>query len=170
MKICIQDLRDYTEGLLRYKWVDLKDVYDSEDLNEIVFNYLNERTEETGELHEEWFIADYENFPNLGEYPGPEAIMETAKVVENYDWRVVKAFIEYEGVEYLENFEEKYRGIFESEKDFAYEDIQNHYDLEKMMGNLAIYFDYEAYGHDLFINDFYSVKIAPCEIAVFSRY
>ena len=170
MKICIQDLRDYNEGLLRYKWVDLKDIYDSEDLNEIIFDYLRERTAETGELHEEWFIADYENFPNLGEYPGLEAVMETAKVVENYDWRVVKAFIEYEGVEYLENFEEKYRGIFESEKDFAYEDIQNHYDLEKMMGNLAIYFDYEAYGHDLFINDFYSVKIAPCEIAVFSRY
>jgi antirestriction protein len=170
MQICIQDLRDYTEGLLRYKWVDMKEVTDLDELQEIVFNYLDERTKKTGELHEEWFIADYEDFPNLGEYPGLEAVIEVAEVVKNYDCRTVKAFIEYEGVEYLENFEEKYRGIFESEKDFAYEDIQSHYDLEKMMGNLSIYFDYESYAHDLFINDFYSVKIAPCEIVVFSRY
>lgn len=156
MQICIQDLRDYNEGFLRYKWVDLGKVYDLEDIQEIISNYLKERTDETGELHEEWFIADYEDFPNLGEYPGLEKVMEVAELVENYDWKVVQAFIEYEGIEYIENFEEKYRGIYESEKDFAYEDIQSHYNLEKMMGDLSIYFDYEAYGRDLFINDFFS--------------
>ena len=169
MQICIQDLRDYNEGLLRYKWVDLSRVYDLEELQEIVSSYLDERTKETGELHEEWFIADYEDFPNLGEYPGLESVMEVAALVENYDWRVVKAFIEYEGIEYLDNFEEKFRGIYESEKDFAREDIQSHYNLEKMMGVLSMYFDYEAYAIDLFINDFFFVKIAPCEIAVFCR-
>jgi len=170
MQICIQDLRDYSEGLLRYKWVDMDRVYDIEELQEVILSYLNERTKKTGELHEEWFIADYDDFPDLGEYPGLETVMEAAKLVENYDWRTVQAFINYEGIEYIENFESKYRGIFESEKDFGYEDIKNFYDLEKMMGELSIYFDYEAYAHDLFINDFYSVKIGPCEIAVFSRY
>ena len=37
MKICIQDLRDYNEGLLRYQWVDMKEITDLDELQEIIF-------------------------------------------------------------------------------------------------------------------------------------
>ena len=66
----------------------------------------------------------------------------------------------------LDNFEEAYCGEWDSEEDFARHIIEDCYNLElkiaeyllnklnmkqKMMGNLANYFDYEAYGRALFL-------------------
>ena len=50
----------------------------------------------------------------------------------------------------LDNFEEAYCGEWDSEEDFARHIIEDCYNLEKMMGSLAKYFDYKAFARELF--------------------
>ena len=45
-------------------------------------------------------------------------------------------------------------GEYDSEEDFARHIIEECYNLEKMMGNLANYFDYEAFARKLFMYDY----------------
>ena len=68
--------------------------------------------------------------------------------------RLALDFIDW-GCEELEHFEDCYVGEFDSEEDFAREEVNNCYDLEKMMGHLANYFDYEAYARELFKDEYY---------------
>ena len=51
----------------------------------------------------------------------------------------------------LDNFEEAYCGEWDSEEDFARHIIIECYDIERSMWNLARYFDYEAFGRELFM-------------------
>jgi len=66
-------------------------------------------------------------------------------------------------MEYLNNltsswsktdFESSYRGYYESERDFAEELLSETGELGEIPERLQMYFDYEAYAHDLFIDDF----------------
>ena len=63
-------------------------------------------------------------------------------------------FIEWD-CEKLEHLEECYVGEYDSEEDFAREIVNDCYDLEKLMGHLSDYFDYNAYARDLFMYDYY---------------
>ena len=54
----------------------------------------------------------------------------------------------------LDNFEEAYCGEWDSEEDFARHIISESYNLESEMGDLARYFDYEAFGRELFMYDY----------------
>ncbi len=54
----------------------------------------------------------------------------------------------------LADFEEAYCGEWDSEEDFARHIIDECYNIEKMMGSLANYFDYEAYARELFLYDY----------------
>ena len=54
----------------------------------------------------------------------------------------------------LDNIEEAYCGEWDSDEDFARHIIEECYNLEKMMGSLANYFDYEAFVRELFNWDY----------------
>lgn len=56
-------------------------------------------------------------------------------------------------------------GKFESEEAFADYIISECYDLDRMMGDLSFYFDYERYARDLFMTDY-----TFCDGHVFSNY
>ena len=62
----------------------------------------------TGELHEEWFITDYEEFVNLGEYPSLEDIEKAARLTSEYGWEAVAEYYGYN--QSLDDFEEAYQG------------------------------------------------------------
>ncbi|WP_289641033.1 antirestriction protein ArdA [uncultured Muribaculum sp.] len=47
-----------------------------------------------------------------------------------------------------------YNEGFISEEDFARHIVEECYNLEKTMGDLARYFDYEAFGRELFMYDY----------------
>lgn len=55
----------------------------------------------------------------------------------------------------VDEFEEAYQGQYETEQDFAESLISECYDLKKMMGNLAYYFDYKRFSNDLFSSDYH---------------
>ena len=119
MRIAITDLKDYNEAILRFEWLDLS-IHDTvESIGEYIAEFLKKRSKETKSLHEEWFVTDYEEFIDLGEYPSLEDIETAVALSKQYDWQTVKAY--YESNRSFDDFEEAYQGIHESEEDFAQE-------------------------------------------------
>ena len=43
---------------------------------------------------EEWMVSDYDEFPNLGEYPGVAALAKVAGLLEDHDAEIVQAAFE----------------------------------------------------------------------------
>lgn len=71
---------------------------------------------------------------------------------DKYDNDAVDDYMEFK--DSLDNFEEAYCGEWDSEEDFARHTVEEYYDIERMMGSLANYFDYEVYRRELFNWDY----------------
>ena len=56
MRIAITDLKDYNEAILRFEWLDLEQHYTVDEIGGYIKAFLDRRSKETGELHEEWFV------------------------------------------------------------------------------------------------------------------
>jgi antirestriction protein len=67
-------------------------------------------------------------------------------------------------------FEDSYQGEWPGKIAYAEYIIDECYDLEKTMGNLANYFDYESFARDLFIDGHWSVDAGNNTIYVFQDY
>ncbi|MCK5283495.1 MAG: antirestriction protein ArdA [Nanoarchaeota archaeon] len=167
MKIAITDLKDYNESILRFEWLDLEEVSSKDEIGDFIENFLAKRSKETKELHEEWFVTDYEEFVDLGEYPNLEDIETAVKLGQEYGWETVSAY--YSCYHEFEHLEEAYVGTYKDEEDFAYELAQDIYS-EEQLGPLSIYIDWEKYARDLFIGDYYSEKLENYKIVVFRRW
>jgi antirestriction protein len=166
MKIAITDLKDYNEAILRYEWLDLEQCSSKDDIAAFIQNFLDKRSKETGELHEEWFVTDYEEFTNLGEYPDLDDVEQAVKLSLEHGWEVVAVY--YGMNQNFDDFEESFNGIHDNEEDFAY-DIANDIYSEEQLGVLSSYIDWEKYARDLFISDYYSEELGGGEVAVFRR-
>lgn len=166
MKIAVTDLKDYVEGILRFEWLDLEECQTAEEISKFISQFLGKRSKETGQLHEEWFVTDYEEFVNLGEYPNLEEMEKAIKLSLEHGWEAVDKYYGYN--QQLDDFEEAYNGIWESEEDFAYELAQDIYSKEQL-GVLDIYIDWEKFARDLFIGDYTSEKMSDYKVVVFRR-
>jgi len=146
--------RKYNEGSLFGMWVDLTACADYEEFIEVC--HMLHADEEDPEL----MFQDYECFPEswYSESGIDEDTFDKIIKFANLDEEKQEAYEEYLksfNDEDFSEFEEKYCGKWDSEKDFAEHVIEESYNLEDMMGRLASYFDYEAYATDLFIEDYY---------------
>jgi antirestriction protein len=121
---------------------------------------------------EEWAIHDYDGFGGykINEYTSVDELVRLTEVIDEN----AEAFLLYAsdvGLDYaIENFEEAFQGEHDSELDFTYQLVDDLGYLEQMPENLRGYFDYEAFKHDLFINDYTSERLDNGNVAVFSRY
>lgn len=112
------------------------------------------------EADPELMYQDHTNIPDslyqesMGE-KGFSKIMEYREMCEEYNVFAVDDFLEWLSPEDLERMPDAYVGVYDSPEDFAVEKADEDFNLEKMMGNLVDYFDYEAYARDLFINDYH---------------
>ena len=144
----------YNSGNLGGMWVNLS-TFDSYD-DFINFCQAIHADEEDPEL----MYQDFANIPNslyhesMGE-EGFEKIMEYCELCDEYGVSAVSDFLEFYSPEDLDNMQDSYAGVYDSEEDFAREIVNDCYDLDKMMGSLACYFDYEALARDLFISDYH---------------
>lgn len=136
-EICVQCLECYNNSKLIFKWYDIVNFDTIEAMYEDFYK-------EHDKTHEELMIADYSDFPNMGEYPAFEEINEVIKLMNNFDSDAVKVFIEH-GYDPAD-FEELYQGQYDSMVDFAEEFVNSCYSLEDP---LASYFDYEGFARDL---------------------
>lgn len=134
-------------------WIDLTTFYDYDDF--LNFCYAIHADEEDPEL----MFQDYEAFPKKWydessfDEDSFEAVREYSDMCDKYSPDAVDAFIDW-GCEELEHFEDCYVGEYDSEEDFARHIVDECYNLEREMGDLAHYFDYEAFGRYLFMYDY----------------
>lgn len=142
----------YNDGSLCGLWIDLStfDCYD----DFITFCQAIHADEEDPEL----MAQDYENFPREWYNEGFisrsdfDNIIEFVELSDKHSRAAVEDYMEFN--DSLSDFEDAYCGEWDSEEDFARHIVNECYDIERMMGNLANYFDYEAYGRELFMYDY----------------
>ena len=144
----------YNEGNLGGMWVNIS-TFDSYD-DFINFCKAIHADEEDPEL----MYQDFANIPDslyhesMGEKEFNN-IAEYCELCDDYSVSAVYDLLEIFRPEDLDRMADAYMGVYDSEEDFARETVNDCYDLEKMMGNLADYFDYEAFARDLFMGDYH---------------
>ena len=152
-RIYVASLADYNEGTLYGKWIDL-DGKSAEEITEEVQEML--KASPSDSIAEEWAIHDYEGI-KCEEYDYFEDIAEKVSILEQLSGDELDAyplFVANYGVTDLEKFEDAYRGKWDSEREYAEEYIDSTGLLRDAEKLLSDYFDYEAFAHDLFINDY----------------
>ena len=144
----------YNSGNLSGMWVDVSTFDDYEDF--VNFCLAIHADEEDPEL----MYQDFENMPDslyhesMGEKEFNQ-IAEYCELCDEYSVEAVDDFLEWDSTEDLDNMHDAYVGVYDSREDFAREIVSDCYDIENIMGNLACYFDYEAFARDLFMGDYY---------------
>ena len=144
----------YNSGNLSGMWVNVSTFDDYEDFENFCLAIHADESEP------ELMYQDYENMPDslyhesMGEKEFNK-IAEYCELCDDYGVSAVDDFLEWYSPEDLDNMNDAYAGVYDSKEDFAREIVNGCYDLEKMMGNLADYFDYEALARDLFLGDYH---------------
>ena len=144
----------YNSGNLSGMWVNVSTFDDYEDF--VNFCLAIHADEEDPEI----MYQDFENMPDslyhesMGEKEFNK-IAEYCELCDEYSVDAVDDFLEWDSPEDLDNMHDAYVGVYESREDFAREIVSDCYDIENIMGNLACYFDYEAFARDLFMGDYH---------------
>ena len=144
----------YNSGNLSGMWVNVSTFDSYEDF--VNFCYAIHADERDPEL----MYQDFENMPDslyhesMGEKEFNK-ISEYCELCDDYGVSAVDDFLEWYSPEDLDNMNDAYAGVYDSKEDFAREIVSDCYDIENIMGNLACYFDYEAFARDLFMCDYY---------------
>ena len=144
----------YNSGNLGGMWVNVSTFESYEDFEN--FCKAIHADEEDPELM-------YQDFVNMSrslyhESMGEEEfnnLLEYCELCDEYNVSAVDDFLEWFSPEDLDRMDDAYVGVYDSKEDFAREIVSDCYDIEKMMGNLAYYFDYEAFARDLFMGDYH---------------
>ena len=154
-EIYVACLSAYNSGHLHGAWIDA--TLDESDIYAAIQAMLVKSPVAGAE---EWAIHDYTDFGNniLSEYSGVDAVQAKATFINEHG-SIAIALLEYysdlqDATDALENF---YHGEWNSELDFATEFFHEmHHDISD---GVLFYIDYEAFGRDLFINDFFSLEV-----------
>ena len=142
--------RKYNEGSLFGAWIDLAKCSDYDEFIDVC-KILHQDEEDP-----EFMYQDFEGFPEMWYC---ESCMDEAtfdKIVAYADMdnkEAFEAFVNATGEDDMEMFKERYVGKYESKEDFAYEMVDELYNLDEH-GVIGQYFDYKAYAYDLFHEGF----------------
>lgn len=151
--VYVSTYHKYACGNLDGEWVCLQD-FDSYD--DFISRCLAIHADEADP---ELMFQDFEGFPeqwysecSLDEDHFND-IIAFADLADVYGSDTVTEFVNL-GIDSLDRFTDYYYGKYSSELDFAYEVAEEYFDFDKF-GQLACYFDYEAFARDIFISDFH---------------
>ena len=143
-QIYVACLAAYNSGTLHGEWITPATTKDElqEQINKIL------KSSPVADA-EEWAVHDYNDFPNLGEYPDLDKIIEVQEAITEHGADVVHGFLENWSVEDLAHIGDAYYGTYASFSDFA--EQLAHDTIEGLNDNstLARYFNYEAFERDL---------------------
>ena len=142
----------YNEGSLYGMWIDISSFNDYDEC--INFCMAIHADEEDPELMAEDFAAFPDAWYNEGFISEEDFdnILEYSDMCDKHGADAVNDYLEFHDT--LDSFEEAYCGTWDDEEDFARHIIGECYNLESELGDLARYFDYEAFGRDLFMYDY----------------
>jgi antirestriction protein len=122
---------------------------------------------------DEWYIGDYDEFPNLGEHADLsriEAIAEILAGLPEHSREAFIAFVKYQGADYAENFEEAYNGEYESIGQYAYELLADVYsgEIKALPEYIANHIDWDSVGRDLELSgDYWTLATGSGGVWVF---
>ncbi len=149
------------ERALGSKWLDFDDF---DDWDEIEEELKNEGFELDG-IDEELFVQDIEGIPTDSknwDNTHPQEIFELIKksgiLDDDYKYELMEAYCEIRSFDEWSSLVEEYEDNWDRDivfyqgqdmYDVAYNLVNECYDLEKMLGNLVSYFDYNAFARDL---------------------
>lgn len=158
-RIYVGTYAKYNEGSIFGKWMDLSDYSDSEEF------YAACRELHSDEEDPELMFQDHESIPSalISESWLADNIFEIIEAVSNLNDTQQEAFgvwlnftssdIASEDIDDLiSSFEDEYQAEYKDEEDFAYEIVEQCYELPEFA---KTYFDYEKFARDLFIGDYW---------------
>jgi antirestriction protein len=150
MQIYVACLAAYNAGRLHGAWIDV-----DADADAMAADVAAMLAKSPIPGAEEYAVHDYDDFPNMGEYPGFDAIAETAALVEiaadiglsaDDFVRVAKNW-HGDAADIRDALENLFCGVYDSFRDFADELADDL--LHNVPDDAARYFDYDAHAHDL---------------------
>ena len=165
--ICLNELSNYNNGELVYKWFHLDNYTCSEDFWEAVNEWLESCPHPYGEegVCEEWNLADVEGIPAefYGNYSfDAEKFYEYKELADEIGKERLEAYLDI--FNQLPESSEEFNEKFFCETEFTYGDSNAFYGeigfelaelneiTSQLPEHLSSYFDYEAYGRDAYIN------------------
>ena len=170
------NLSAYVSGRLVGKWV-YPLLYDSfEDFAEAI----KEATKEGIKYADEVAVHDYDNFPDMGEYPDHESIYNLAHAIEESrldDEVLIKYFKDYysnnfeELTDHIKDIEDLYIGEYESFEEYANEIADS--DIESLVNKDAQQFVFNNFDYDKHARDLeYSYNVITLDnykVAIFDQ-
>lgn len=106
---------------------------------------------------EEWIVADYDDFPNLGENPSLANLAAIAAALDDHDLEIVNAALDYAGGKdvdgALKALKDGY-AVYDSETAYAEQYVEEA-GVENIK-NLDWYLDFEKLGRDLIQDESYT--------------
>ena len=161
-KIYVACLSSYNSGVLHGSWIEPKT--DKDELEAQIAEVLKSSPDPDAE---EYAIHDYDNFPNLGEYPDLDKVIEVVEAIKLHGVKAVEGFIEHWSVEDLEHFDEAFHGTYDSFAEFA-EDYAEDCILADCPENIKYYIDYKQIEHELAF-DFMECKADNYKVHIFNK-
>lgn len=158
-RIYVGTYAKYNAGSLYGKWLDLSDYSDKEEFYDAC------RELHSDEQDAEFMFQDYENIPSglVGESWISDNLFEVIAALLTLDDNEQEAFIlwlengghdidtdDIDGI--IDSFRDEYQGAYKDEEDYAYEIVEQCYDLPEFA---QTYFDYEKFARDLFMSDYW---------------
>lgn len=144
MQVYVGTYGKYNNGDLSGSWLDVEDYSDKDA-------FLEACQELHGEGDHEFMFQDHEDIPSkyISESFISEDLWDEFIPLDENDRETCLLYWENtdDSVD-PDTVKKRFRGQFQSMKEYAEQFIEGCYDL-KSMGNLAYYIDYEAFGRDL---------------------
>ena len=145
--IYVACLASYNSGILHGKWI--VPANNVSELQEQIDEVLKTSTIPNAE---EFAIHDYDDFPNLGEYPGLENIVKVVDAIAEHGADEINAFLSNYSVEDLDSFSDMFVGEYSSFSEYA-EQMAEDTILIDCPEHIRSYFDYEKFERDLSFDD-----------------
>jgi antirestriction protein len=147
-RVYFADLAEYNGGRIVGGWLTPSDYTDASELQDAITALLSSPEHEHA-AHDSEGIK-------IREHESLEAIIAIAHACEQWGCEKVQAAIDHGIASDLESIAEAIAdhdgGEWQSATHWAEEYISGCYDLDKMLGSLSNYFDYEAFARDAQLN------------------
>lgn len=158
-KVYVGTYGKYNNGSLFGAWLDLSDYADKEEFYEAC------RELHKDEEDAEYMFQDWENIPEalISESWLSENFFDLRDAVDQLGYTEQEAFFvwcnyggcdlaEKDSYDLVNRFKDCYVGKYDDEEDFAYQIVEECYDLPEFA---KTYLDYEKFARDLFMCDYY---------------
>lgn len=164
IKIYLTDLAAYNAGYLVGEWIELP--LKKEELDKKLKNILKSGSQICGEIHEEYFITDFESdIVDIHEYSNIFDLNEQAELLSDlcdYELKIVKFLLNENLANSLEEAIENIDNVtlYENQtmEDIAYNFVNEIYDMDNLPCLISSNIDYKGIARDLEIEGtFYKI-------------